>query len=131
MSWEDILKAELDIPDVVQFDTSALSDKCCNDARTELKRQDEEYFLDPKGAESQYLTQQERLKLLEEGHLKMDKLNCDELKEALKKDIKYRESINMNSPMNRLFKERESSFNAHTKRLREILEEWKECEKRD
>ena len=37
----------------------------------------------------------------------------------------------MNSPMNRLFKERESSFNAHTKRLREILEEWKECEKRD
>ena len=84
MSWEDILKAELEIPDVVQFDTSALSDKCCNDARTELKRQDEEYFLDPKGAESQYLTQQERLKLLEEGHLKMDKLNCDELNEALK-----------------------------------------------
>ena len=48
-----------------------------------IKRQDEEYFLDPKGAESQYLTQQERLKLLEEGHLKMDKLNCDDLKEAL------------------------------------------------
>ena len=42
MSWKGILKAELEIPDVVQFDTSALSDKCCNDARTELKRQDEE-----------------------------------------------------------------------------------------
>ena len=131
MSWEDILKAELEIPDVVQFDTSALSDKCCSDARTELKREDERYFLDPKGAESQYMTQQERLEGMEEGHLKMDKLNCDELKEALKEDIKYRESTDMNSPMNRLFKERESSFNSHTKRLREILDEWEECEKRD
>jgi len=131
MSWKGILKAELEISDVVQFDTSALSDKCCNDARTELKREDERYFLDPKGAESQYLTQQERLKLLEKGHLEMDKLNCDELKEALKEDIKYRESTDMNSPMNRLFKERESSFNSHTKRLREILDEWEECEKRD
>jgi len=130
MSWKDILKAELEIPDVVQFDTSALSDKCCNDARTELKREDERYFLDPKGAESQYMTQQERLKLLEEGHLEMDKLTCDELKEAIKEDIKLRESVDMNADEYRYFKARESSFNSHTKRLREILEEWEECEKR-
>jgi len=52
----------------------------------------------------------------------------DVLKEALKEDIKFRESTDMNAYENSTFKARESSFNAHTKKLRKILEEWKECE---
>ena len=131
MSWKDILKAELEIPDVVQFDTGALSDKCCSDARLEFMAAEQEYYLNPEGAESYMMNEGQRKAYFESNLEQVESLSCEELKAGIKEIIETRESIDWNAPENRLLNARKSSFIAHTKRLREILEEWEECEKLD
>tara|TARA_R100001163_G_C4907766_1_gene93457 strand:- start:171 stop:515 length:345 start_codon:yes stop_codon:yes gene_type:complete len=114
MSWKDILKVELEIPDVVQFDTSALSDKCCSDARTALMRLSEEDVSEED---------------IFDAHDAVEEQSCEELKEAVKIDIKNRESINWESYENSFLDKDKELMILNT--LREILKDWEECERRD